>query len=67
MQRQKLIEEMRELGELYAEESVSHSFPGVGELLRDGADEIERLSAEVRKLRDELDLVRRDEERFIYD
>lgn len=31
------------------------------------AQEIERLSTEVRKLREELDFVRRDEERFIYD
>lgn len=29
--------------------------------------EIERLTAEVQKLKDELELVRRDEERFIYD
>jgi hypothetical protein len=34
---------------------------------RQAADEIERLGAEVKKLKDELDLVRQDEERFTYD
>jgi hypothetical protein len=34
---------------------------------RQAADKIESLVDEVKKLKDELDLVRQDEERFIYD
>jgi hypothetical protein len=46
-ERQKFCAELRELGELYAEESVRCSFPGVGELLIVAADEIERLIKEL--------------------
>lgn len=57
-ERKKLTKNLRE----YANELT---FEGL--LAHDAANEIERLVAEVQKLKDELELVRHDEERFIYD